>query len=457
MDMTTIAVIAAVLGLFASLGALIVLFTRKSPDNSAKLDNSFTRLEAGLTQLDTAASRLEELMRHEFAGNRRESADALKTNRTELAASLEALRTELSKTLATNRAELSAALEVNRNELSKALEASRTEQTKSLDTIRDTMEARLRRIQTESSEQIETIRKTVDEKLQESVEKRFNESFKLISERLDQVHKGLGEMQTLAVGVGDLKKVLSNVKTRGNLGEFQLGAILEQILSPEQYVRNAHVKANSADVVEFAVKLPGKSEYDEPVLIPLDSKFPVEDYTRLLDAYELADGTDITARQIEIAGKAFETAVKKCAKDIHDKYINPPATTDFAIMFVPTEGLYAEILRRPGLFEELQTKFKITVVGPTNTAAFLSSLQMGFRTLAIEKRSSEVWSLLGAVKTEFSKFGDVVDNAQKSLAAASNHLEKLGTRSRAIGRRLRTVEELPQGAESLLLIEDSEE
>ncbi|MDR0905198.1 MAG: DNA recombination protein RmuC [Oscillospiraceae bacterium] len=393
-------IIAVVLGI----ANLAVLFTRK-PKESKDYKPDFDRLVSDITRLETS-------LREEIRASRAESQTALKSNREELSASLEK--------------------------------------------IRETMESRLRHIQEDNGKRLEEMRKTVDEKLQESVEKRFNESFKSISEQLNKVHQGLGEMQSLAVGVGDLKKVLSNVKTRGNLGEFQLGAILEQILSPEQYERNAHVKENSQDVVEFAVRLPGRSEYDKPVLIPIDSKFPVEDYGRLLEAYDLADGTDIVARQIDSAGKSFESAVKKCAKDIHDKYINPPVTTDFAIMFVPTEGLYAEVLRRPGLFEELQTKFKITVVGPTNTAAFLSSLQMGFRTLAIEKRSSEVWGLLGAVKAEFNKFGDVVDNAQKSLAAATNHLEKLGTRSRAIGRQLRNVEELPQG-EATALIEDGEE
>jgi len=404
MENNVIILILAAIGTVLGVVTLIVLLSRKSQDHTAsfaKLSESLDKLDGDIASLNKYLAWMNEQLHTEFSNSRRESSEALKSNREELAKSLEA--------------------------------------------IRETIEARLRRIQADNAEQIDKIRATVDEKLQESVEKRFNESFKLISERLDQVHRGLGEMQTLAVGVGDLKKVLSNVKTRGNLGEYQLGAILEQILAPEQYVRNAHVKAGSQEVVEFAVKLPGRSEYDETVLIPLDSKFPVEDFSRLLDAYDSAEGTNIDA-----AGRAFESSVRKCAQDIRDKYINPPATTDFAIMFVPTEGLYAEILRRTGLFEELQSKFRVTVVGPTNMAAFLSSLQMGFRTLAIEKRSSEVWSVLGAVKTEFNKFGDVVDSAQKSLAAATNHLERLGTRKRAIDRQLRDVEELPGKTEKLL-------
>jgi len=290
------------------------------------------------------------------------------------------------------------------------------------------------------------MRKTVDEKLQETVEKRFNESFKLISERLEQVHKGLGEMQTLASGVGDLKKVLTNVKTRGNLGEIQLGAILEQILSPEQYEQNATVKKGSLERVEYVVKLPDKNTENELVLLPIDSKFPIEDYQRLLDAYEHSKDVDLIAKQ-------FENSVKKNAKDIRDKYINPPITTDFAIMFVPTEGLYAEILRRQGLFEILQRDFKITVVGPTNLVAFLSSLQMGFRTLAIEKQTSKVWETLGTVKNEFGKFGDVLEKAKKKLQEASNVIDHAGIRTRAIERSLRTVQELPQGETTPLLDE----
>ena len=327
-------------------------------------------------------------------------------------------------------------------DLIKRQENIRKETEDRLKEIRETVEGKLKALQEDNSKKLEEMRKTVDEKLQETVEKRFNESFKMISDRLEQVHKGLGEMQTLASGVGDLKKVLTNVKTRGNLGEIQLGAILEQILSPEQYEQNAPVKEGSQERVEYVIKLPGKSNDDKSLLLPIDSKFPTEDYQRLLDTYD--NIANLNPRDVEAINKQFENSVKKNAKDIRDKYINPPVTTDFAIMFVPTEGLYAEILRRTGLFEVLQRDLKIVVVGPTNLVAFLSSLQMGFKTLAIEKRSSEVWELLGAVKTEFGNFGVVLEKTKKKLQEATNVIDKAGVRSRAIERKLRTVQELPQ-------------
>ncbi|MCL2413126.1 MAG: DNA recombination protein RmuC, partial [Bacteroidales bacterium] len=337
-------------------------------------------------------------------------------------------------------------LQDNREELNKSLKDNREEQSKSIEKIRETIELKLKSIQDDNNKRLEEMRKTVDEKLQETVEKRFSESFKLISERLEQVHKGLGEMQTLASGVGDLKKVLTNVKTRGNLGEIQLGAILEQILSPEQYEQNAAVKKGSLERVEYVVKLPDKNTENELVLLPIDSKFPTEDYQRLLDAYE-----HLSKQDIEPIFKQFESSVKKNAKDIRDKYINPPITTDFAIMFVPTEGLYAEILRRPGLFEMLQRDYKITAVGPTNLVAFLSSLQMGFRTLAIEKQTSKVWETLGTVKNEFGKFGDVLEKTKKKLEEATNVIDQAGVRSRAIERSLKSVQELPQSEATALL------
>lgn len=295
---------------------------------------------------------------------------------------------------------------------------------------------RLKELQELSKTKMEEIRHLVDDKLKQTLETRFNESFKLISERLEQVYKGLGEMHGLAEGVGDLKRVLSNVKTRGNMGEVELGNILQQILSPEQYVQNACVEEDSQRRVEFAVKLPGADPDGRPVLLPIDSKFPIEDYQRLLDAYD--NGGDI-----EKEGAKFEASVRRCATEINSKYIIPPATTDFAIMFVPTEGLYAEILRRTGLFEALRRDYKITVTGPANLAAFLSSLQMGFRTLAIEKRSSEVWKLLSQVKTEFTTFGDILDKTRKKLNEAANVIDSAGVRSRAIERRLRDVEDSP--------------
>ena len=296
--------------------------------------------------------------------------------------------------------------------------------------------SRLKELQELSKSKFEEIKVLVDDKLKQTLETRFNESFKLISERLEQVYKGLGEMHGLAEGVGDLKRVLSNVKTRGNMGEVELGNILQQILSPEQYVENACVEQDSQRRVEFAVKLPGADPDGRPILLPIDSKFPIEDYQRLLDAYD--NGGDI-----EKEGAKFEASVRRCATEINSKYIIPPATTDFAIMFVPTEGLYAEILRRTGLFESLRRDYKITVTGPANLAAFLSSLQMGFRTLAIEKRSSEVWKLLSQVKTEFTTFGDILDKTRKKLTEAANVIDSAGVRSRAIERRLRDVEDSP--------------
>lgn len=320
---------------------------------------------------------------------------------------------------------------------------------KQLQEMRAMLEEKIKTLQEENSKKLEEMRQTVDEKLRATVEQRFDQSFKVISLRLEAVQKGLGEMQTLAAGVGDLKKVLTNVKTRGNLGEIQLGTILDEILAPEQYLSNARINPSTQEVVEFAIKLPGRREDDKPVLLPIDSKFPVEDYQRLLDAYELSD--DTRKAEIERTGRLFDTAVKKAANDIRNKYIMPPITTNFAILFVPTEGLYAEIVRRPDLFQVLQREYRVTVVGPSNLAAYLSSLQMGFRTLAIEKRSSEVWELLAAVKTEFTKFGGVLAKTKKKLQEASNVIDQAAVRTRAIDRKLRDVHQLPASESQRLL------
>lgn len=303
---------------------------------------------------------------------------------------------------------------------------------------RELMDERLKNIQDENRSKLDEMKKTVDDKLQESMEKHFNESFRLISQRLEEVHKGLGEMQNLATGVGDLKKVLTNVKTRGNIGEIQLSAILEQYLAPDQYAVNVATVPNSTEIVEFAIKLPGSKD-DEPVFLPVDSKFPVEDYQRLLECYEQFPRM---SPEVKKAQEAFARTVRKSASDIREKYIYPPNTTAFGLMFVPSEGIYAEILRIPGLFEKLQSDMQISVVGPSNLVAFLNSLQMGFKTLAIEKRSNEVWQILGAVKTEFNKFGNEMDATRKSLESVVNHMEKIGTRSRALERKLRSVQEL---------------
>ena len=290
------------------------------------------------------------------------------------------------------------------------------------------------------------MRKTVDEKLHATLEHRLGESFKLVSDRLEAVHKGLGEMQTLAMGVGDLKRVLTNVKTRGTWGEVQLGALLEQLLTPDQYATNIATRPGSKEVVEFAIRLPGR-QGDEQVWLPIDSKFPIEDYERIVAAQDLAD-----AAGMEEASKALEARIKLEAKSIRDKYIEPPHTTDFGILFLPTEGLYAEVLRRPGLSDWLQRECRVTIAGPTTLTALLNSLQMGFRTLAIEKRSSEVWLVLGAVKTEFGKFGEVLANAKKQLQTVANSIDSAETRSRQMERKLKEVEALP-GPEAARLLE----
>ena len=304
-----------------------------------------------------------------------------------------------------------------------------------LENIRLSMEKKIGELTKDNNRQLEEMRKTVDEKLQKTLDDRITQSFKLVNDRLEQVYKGLGEMQNLAAGVGDLKKVLSNVKTRGILGEVQLGAILEQILSPEQYAENVITRSTGADRVEFAVKLPGEDE--RTVWLPIDAKFPADSYSRLVDAYETGD-----AAVIEEAAKNLERVIKSEAKDIHTKYIEPPYTTDFGIMFLPFEGLYAEVVRR-GLLDVLQREYKVNIAGPTTMAALLNSLQMGFKTLAIQKHSSEVWEVLGAVKTEFANFSSVLGSARKRLRMADEELEKLiGTRTRAIERKLRGVESL---------------
>ncbi len=293
---------------------------------------------------------------------------------------------------------------------------------------------------------LEKIRETVDEKLQKTLETRLGQSFEMVSNQLQAVQKGLGEMQSLANGVGDLKRVLSNVKSRGVLGEYQLQAILENLLSPDQYVLNAAVGKGTRERVEFALKMPGQ---DEPILLPIDSKFPQESYLRLVDAYESGNKPEIEYHRAEL----FK-AVKKAAADIQVKYIHPPYTTDFAILFVPVESLYAEILREPGLAQSIQQDYKILITGPTTLSAILNSLQMGFRTLAIQKRSSEVWQILGAIKTEFGKFGDLIERTQKKINEANSELDKLvGARTRAIQRKLKDVQELPEKQSSRLLDE----
>jgi DNA recombination protein RmuC len=304
--------------------------------------------------------------------------------------------------------------------------------------LRGVVEQRLERIQQDNSAKLELMRQTVDEKLQSTLDKRLSESFKQVSERLELVHKGLGEMQTLAAGVGDLKRVLSNVKTRGVFGETQLAALLEQVMAPEQYERNVATRPGSRERVEFAIKLPGRDD-GNPVLLPIDAKFPQEDYQRLQAAQEAGD-----ALAAEAAGKALEARVKLEARSIAEKYLEPPYTTDFGLLYLPFEGLFAEVLRRPGLFDHIQREWRVTICGPTNLLAYLNSLQMGFRTLAIQQRSSEVWKVLGTVKSEFGRFAEVLANTKRQLQTVANTIDQAEVRTRQIERKLKDVEVLPE-------------
>jgi DNA recombination protein RmuC len=412
-------------------------------------------------------SRLDPLLRSEFSTNREETQRNAKEDREELSNALTKFSDALHCSFKDTKEELSRSLKSFEDRFSQNLKEFnelqrqkfddlflkqgqiKSETELRLEKIKEVVERNLERMQEQNSKKLEEMRATVDEKLQSTLEKRFAESFQVISNRLDQVHQGLGEMQKLATGVGDLKKVLTNVKTRGNLGEIQLGGILEEIFSPEQYEKNSIVKPGTLERVEFAIKLPGQGSENIPLLLPIDSKFPNEDYQRLVEVYD--DTASLTGKEIDDAIRQFEYSIKKNAKDIRDKYLNPPVTTDFAIMFVPTEGLYAEILRRTGLFEFLQREYRVTVVGPTNLVAFLSSLQMGFRTLAIEKRSSDVWQILGAVKTQFGDFGKILEKTKKKLQEATNVIDSASTRSRVIERKLRNVQELPTEQSIILL------
>ncbi len=381
-------------------------------------------------------------------GIRVESATGAKQLREEVIATLKGITESTTKTMG----ELAHLQKVQLEAMSAAIVKLSDSNEKKLDALRITVEGKLQSMQVDNARQLEQMRQTVDEKLQGTLEKRLGESFKQVSERLEMVHKGLGEMQTLATGVGDLKKVLTNVKTRGTWGEVQLGALLEQVLNPDQFAVNVATK-DGGERVEFAVKLPGQgADKDEVVWLPIDAKFPVEDYQRLIDAQELGD-----LAGVEMAGKQLEGRVKASAWDICRKYLNPPKTTDFAILFLPIEGLFAEVIRRTGLTESIQRECRVVIAGPTTLWSILSSLQMGFRTLAIQRRSSEVWNLLAAVKTEWTKYGDVLDNVQKKLEQASKTIDQAKTRSRAVERKLRDVQELPVAEAAVLLPLDVEE
>ncbi len=356
---------------------------------------------------------------------------------------------ELTNLLHSNQLALNNTVSESLRQIQSLLNIHAVQNEQKLNQIRETIEKRLQLLQEENSKKLDEMRMTVDEKLQKTLEERISQSFKQVTEQLESVYKSLGEMKNIGIEVGDLKKVLSNVKTKGILGEIQLGAILEQILSPEQYVRDTATYPGSRDRVEFAVKLPGDERGH--VLLPIDSKFPTEDFVKLMDAYEAGD-----KRLVELHLKALETSIKKFAKDIHDKYIKIPYTTEFAILFLPTEGLYAEVVRG-GMVEALQRDYQINIAGPTTMAALLNSLQMGFKTLAIQKRSGEVWSILSAVKSEFQEFGNVLQNAQDKLSKTGEELDKLvGVRTRQINRKLKDVSILDVGKSQLLEVDDSE-
>ena len=381
--------------------------------------------------------------------------EELRVGREEAGHAARALRQEIARTHLAGAEKLELSLHrIGRaqgerfTEVTRRLEGLTRSNESRIEKLRESVEQQLDRLRKSNEQKLDQMRKTVDEQLQGTLEKRLGESFKLVSDRLEAVHKGLGEMQQLATGVGDLKRVLTNVKTRGTWGEVQLGALLEQVLTRQQFERNVKPKPDSNEIVEFAIKLPGADDAPETVVwLPIDAKFPQEDYHRLLEA---AESGDPEAVQRAVAGLA--RAVESAAADIRDKYLAPPHTTDFGILFLPTEGLYAEVVRSPELLDRLQQRHRVVPAGPTTLSAILNSLQMGFRTLAIEKRSSEVWTVLSAVKMEFGKFGDVLNRVKKQLDTASRSIDQTGTRSRAIERKLRSVEELPSDHDATALL-----
>ncbi|MGM9534620.1 MAG: DNA recombination protein RmuC [Intestinibacter sp.] len=403
--------------------------------------------------MDQKLISVEKALREEFTINREESRKNEQSNRTEISGSIE----KLSSSILSNMIDLSN-LQKNQFDtysrmMERTLDAFNYNLRSSIDDLTKLQNEKFTELTKATEDNLEKMRVTVDEKLQSTLEKRLGESFKMVSERLEEVHKGLGEMQNLAAGVGDLKKVLSNTKTRGVLGEVQLERILEQFLSPEQYEKNVITKKGSRETVEFAIKLPGKDYDNEMIYLPLDAKFPLEVYNKLLDAYDSQNQA-----AIDVAAKNLEKFIKKSAKDIRDKYIDPPNTTDFGLMFLPTEGIYAEVLKNQSLVELIQRDYKVNITGPTTLVALLNSLQMGFRSLAIEKHSSEVWKILGAVKTEFSKFETVLNSAQNKLNQASSEIDKLvGTRTRQINRKLKSVDKLSFEDTDVYLPQDYDE
>lgn len=425
------ALIFSVLAALFSAAACLLVLTRsgqKGGGGDAKIIERLDRLETAL--------------REEFRENRKEGAEQAQSQRKELTEGFGAFRKQVEEqgTVQTN------AMRDRFGDLIKQLDEQGKKSVDSVKDVRSTVEKQLTEMREDNGKRLDEMRKTVDEKLQTTLEKRLGESFKQVSERLEQVHKGLGEMQTIASGVGDLKKVLTNVKTKGILGEYQLGNILEQLLTPEQYEENIATRPGSSERVEFAVRMPGQDN-NETVWLPIDSKFPLEGYQAVLNAREAGD-----LPAIDAAEKALARTIESFAKDISQKYVEAPYTTDFGIMFLPVEGLYAEVLRHTGIFETLQRKYRITVTGPTTMSALLNSLQMGFRTLAVTKRSSEVWKILEAVKTEFGKFSEQLDKVDDRLGKAKNELEKLrNTRTNVMERRLRDVGTLDSSQSSRIL------
>jgi len=408
------------------LQVVLLLRGNRRPDDEVRAKVQLEALEKGLM-------RLERELREELARGRREDADEAFRDREERAQS----STLLSQVVTTQVGQLGSLQAERLEAFARDLSRFSSGLDERFEHLKIAVETRLTAIQADNAAKLEEMRRTVDEKLHATLEQRLGESFKQVSDRLEQVHRGLGEMQTLAAGVGDLKRVLTNVKTRGTWGEVQLSALLEQLLTAEQFGCNVVTKPGSNERVDFAIRLPGKDD-GAVVWLPIDAKYPIEDYQRLLDAQERGDPA-----AVEEASRAIETRLKIEAKSIHEKYVSPPHTTDFALLYLPLEGPYAEALRRPGLGETLQREWRVSLTGPTTLAAMLNSLQMGFRTLAIEQRSAEVWAVLGAVKTEFGKFGEALAHTRKKLDEASNSISKAETRTRQLSRRLKEVEALP--------------
>jgi DNA recombination protein RmuC len=420
------------------LAILIIVLIKKSPIQDRKLPETLHFLEKG-------QNRLESVVKDEISRNRTEANENEKSTREEISHSFKSFRDSTDNRMAG----FSSTQSTNFESFSKKLSELTEKNESKMELIRLTVEQKLENIQKDNSEKLEKMRQTVEEKLEKTLETRLGEKFKLVNDRLEQVYKGLGEMQTLASGVGDLKKVLTNVKTRGTWGEVQLGNLLEQLLIPEQYATNICTKKGSSDRVEFAIKIPGKDDNIKAIWLPIDAKFPLEDYQKLIEAQENADPVLADA-----LGKSLEARIKSEAKDIKEKYLDPPYTTDFGILYLPVEGLFAEVVRRMGLFEFLQNTYRVTVTGPTTIAALLNSLQMGFRTLAIEKRTSEVWEILGAVKNDFGKFGEILEKTHKKLKEASDNIETATTKTRSIERKLNKVQSLPSAESKLIEIED---